>query len=724
MIEEEIVYVRTDEGEAKAKQPRSISSHELRAMLLLIDGRLSVRELRRRFGKSLAIDKSIAELTKLGWVERDREHGGLELDLVDRKLTPETEDEATEESPETAREEISREAQARGAGLMSEPGKLEEVSPVLVDGDLAQPLRDAVEPTPESLDELNPTDESAASEPVDSVATDEEAPTAVEPIEEPVVSPEPDTSVAAEADVTPEHVAVEGSTPQRAEPVLDLTDADDTQSAVSEPRSEPIDASADGERRDPLTEMDDHADHRRIPEPEGPNIADRARGNMIAARFFLERLWRLVLPLAAVLAVVALVAAAFLLPERHRADVTGALERYFGSAVTVGDVRLSKDAGGSLAVERVTVARLPSVSIRSLNLVPDWTASLRAVKWRFRVQMRGIDGDATELASALRSAALDETISTVEFVDAGVLVGAERWGGYDGSLAVDPQSGERRVMLEGENRAVSIQVGASPDGLSLYVVGIQRPLPVFPQAKFDSYELRANMVRDSLTIESFGAAGYGGKIEATGGLVFAPVARLDAQVGLSKVDAARLMELAGSRIALGGTLDAQATLVASSEGVSSLKTLTTLEGTFSIDTGVLGRLDVGAAIRERGTGKLQGGETRFETMAGRLNLSDGALDVRITRLDAGALDANGRLAVARDDALEGRISAAVASGGRRISVPVTVSGTVTAPVLETPRPEPVVQPRAASTEASAEPVVPDASALPADEIPVVPGGLR
>lgn len=724
MIEEEIVYVRTDEGEAKAKQPRSISSHELRAMLLLIDGRLSVRELRRRFGKSLAIDKSIAELTRLGWVERDREHGGLELDLVDRKLTPETEDEATEESPETAREEITREAQARSAGLMSESSELAETAPVLGDGDLSQPPREVLEPTSGSVGSTPSTDEPASSDPVDSGLADRGVSGAVDSIDEPAVSPEPDTSVDAEPDVTPARDTGDGGAHQRAEPVLDLTASDDTRSAVTEPRSEPVDAASDGDRCDPVIEKDDHADLRRIPQPEGPNMADRARGNMIAARFFLERLWRLVLPLAAVLAVVALIAAAFLLPERHRADVTSALERYFGSAVTVGDVRLSKDAGGSLAVERVTVARLPSVSIRSLNLVPDWTASLRAVKWRFRVQMRGIDGDATELASALRSAALDETISTVEFVDAGVLVGAERWGGYDGSLTVDPQSGERRVMLEGENRAVTIQVGASPDGLSLHVVGIQRPLPVFPQAKFDSYELRARMVRDALTIESFGAAGYGGKIEATGGLVFAPVARLDAQIGLSKVDAARLMALAGSRIALGGTLDAQATLLASSEGVSSLKTLTTLEGTISIDTGVLGRLDVGAAIRERGTGKLQGGETRFETMAGRFNFSDGTLEVRITRLDAGALDANGRLAVARDDSLEGRISAAVASGGRRISVPVTVSGTVTAPVLETPRPEPAVQSRPASTEATADPVLPDASALPADEIPVVPGGLR
>ena len=64
----ETVFSRTTEGEARARQPRSISSLELRATLLLVDGKLSVRELKQRFGASLEIESAIGELHRLGLI--------------------------------------------------------------------------------------------------------------------------------------------------------------------------------------------------------------------------------------------------------------------------------------------------------------------------------------------------------------------------------------------------------------------------------------------------------------------------------------------------------------------------------------------------------------------------------------------------------------------------------------------------------------------------------
>ncbi|WP_230971570.1 AsmA family protein [Nitrogeniibacter aestuarii] len=741
MIEEEVVYVRTEEGEAKAKQPRSISSHELRAMLLLIDGRLSVRELRRRFGKSLAIDKSIAELTRLGWVVRDAEHDAAELDLVARKEAPEDEADAIEESPDTALAEVSREAQARAAHRNPEGQSVD--LPLTVDPDFddrknasmdgAGKAQDDADESPDwdpEATEINTytIDAVESVEPVeeyDQTAYEQSETMEEHRVDEPTRMPSDERVDNAEAEVN----ALKSSEP----PVLQLDD--EPSRAASDTRIEPT-----AEREPPADELDDArpepvesqsakvdasaAESERPGGDRGPTIADRTRGSMIAARFFIERLGRLILPLAAVAAVIALVAGAFLLPERHRDDIEAAIVDHLGRPVTMSELRLTEAGGGSLALERVAIPALPSVNAKAVLLKPDWSATLSSFEWRFVAVIVGLNGQAEELGQVMQAPLDYGRLTGIQLVDAGVTVGVERWGGLSGSMAVIGSNGEHEAELYNEDRSLTIKVRPGAHGLALNVVGIQRPLAVFPALKFDSYEMQAELEAERLTVSAFGAAGFGGKVTGEGTLLSAPIAQLDGSVGFSKVDIERFIAVLGWPIALSGSADASLAIKASAETPSLINRTDSLNGSFSVDSGALGRMDFGAALRERGRGKIQGGETRFERLAGDLSYQDGAINVTIKSLDAGALDASGRLLMAVDGELSGRMSAVVASAGRQVRTPITVSGTVTAPVLETPKPVvPVIK---------AEPVVPAPStsspalesSVPGDEVPVAPGELR
>ena len=69
LFTESSVLVRTEEGESAARQPRRVASNRARAALLLLDGQLSVGEMKRRFGESLEVvpgktNQSAEELTK------------------------------------------------------------------------------------------------------------------------------------------------------------------------------------------------------------------------------------------------------------------------------------------------------------------------------------------------------------------------------------------------------------------------------------------------------------------------------------------------------------------------------------------------------------------------------------------------------------------------------------------------------------------------------------
>ena len=63
----DLVYVRTPEGERLARLPRQIPSGQ-RATLLLVDGNITVGELRHRFGATLSIDTALEQLERGGLV--------------------------------------------------------------------------------------------------------------------------------------------------------------------------------------------------------------------------------------------------------------------------------------------------------------------------------------------------------------------------------------------------------------------------------------------------------------------------------------------------------------------------------------------------------------------------------------------------------------------------------------------------------------------------------
>ncbi|QID17747.1 hypothetical protein G3580_08870 [Nitrogeniibacter mangrovi] len=679
MIEEESVYVRTEEGESRARQPRSIASHELRAMLLLVDGRLSVRELKRRFGASLAIDTATEELLRLGWIQPEGETAGIEMDFVGAEID-------AEDAVETAPPDIV-------SADLADAAEGTEVS-----GNGAE--RDA----PVDFD-LTPDDASIGATPEPSMTTaDGSADTRVSEAEPPVAADE------------------QLDAPARVEPAA--------------PAADEVAPYVPGDPREPVIATGEFPPDVALPAPtpidgvRGPNLADRTRGGMIATRFFLGRMWRAFLPLAAIAAVAALVVAAFLLPERHRPEIEAALAHHVGAPVSFGSMRLSAFGGGSLELSDLRVATMPSLRAEGLYLTPDWPASIRAVAWRFKASLVGLEARADALSRLLAANTVREDLSGIHVADAAVRIGPERWGGFTGDVSFDHPGA---VTLVTPDNAVRATLNANGDALGVDVVAINRALGVFPKLTMDSYQLVGTLRGDGLDISRFEAAVFSGKASATGRLDFAQGAQLEVDLTLGKIDARRLMNAVGSSVRLEGAVDGQFALSAAGVQTSAISVAKRIEGRFSIDNGVLRGMDFAAALRERGTGKIQGGETRFETLSGKIDYDGERTLVTLERLAAGALDANGRVEVGKLDSLSGKVGATVVSGGRRVRVPITVSGSLAAPVLETPKP--AAPPSVAASEGGentegapqaegADKAVPVEAPDEAFEIPVGPGDLR
>ncbi|TVT50009.1 MAG: hypothetical protein FHP94_05145 [Denitromonas halophila] len=630
---EDTVYVKTELGDARAKQPRSISSHELRATLLLIDGRITVREMKRRFGSSLAIDPAVSELLREG--------------LIQAK---------------------SAAADASAAMLTAEPDP---------DDEAAESLLVVVEAPPEAP-EVEVID-------VAEVDTDEVA------------------AGAGAQSVKDERIEPEGEIPGLDEPI----DPDGVQEPVV----------GESERDKPITD-----------EPPAlvvsPRLGDSTRGGMIALGFFVERLWRGLLPIAAFLLIGALVVAAFLLPERYRADVESAMSNQLGTSVRFGGLRASFAGGGSLQLSDVRVEAIPSLRASEVYLIPDWPASLRAVDWRVTVKITELRGTPSAFARVLAMPARSSAVVETLFERLSVTAGGEQWALLSGSVTHD-QNGATATLRDALG-GLSVTATGDGDALRVDAVAVNQVLPVFSQIPFNTMQVVGRLSDEGFDVSSFGASALDGKLSGSAKLVWEDNTRMSAEVALSQINAEGLLKRLGSSVRLSGSVSGAFTLGGVAAHPSEIRYASSVNGRFDVANGALGGIDLGAAMRERGSGKIQGGETRFETMSGTLTRKAESLEVKVSRLEAGALEASGTFKIGALESLSGALTTVVGRGDRRVRLPVDIGGSLAAPTLEARLPPPVVEAPAAPAvgvdafEASLGPETPGASL----EVPVVPGSLR
>ncbi len=311
------------------------------------------------------------------------------------------------------------------------------------------------------------------------------------------------------------------------------------------------------------------------------------------------------------------------------------------------------------------------------------------------------------------------TETTLERVS--VAVAGEHWGGLSGAIT----QGEQGTVATLRDALGGLSVTATRDGEALRIdaVAVDRLLPVFPQIPVNTLQIVGKLSDDAFDISSFGAAALDGKLSGSARLTWAESARIVAEVSLGQINVERLFNRLGAGGRIGGSLSGDFSLEGIAAHPSEIRVASVLEGRFELSNGVLGGMDFGAAMRERGGGKIQGGETRFELLAGEVMRKSGGLEIQVARLDAGALNARGSVQVGALEALSGQLSTVVGAGARRIRLPVDLGGSLAAPTLEARLPPPAVVPVAATQgatdEAAAE--APESVSL---EVPVAPGTLQ
>lgn len=192
-----------------------------------------------------------------------------------------------------------------------------------------------------------------------------------------------------------------------------------------------------------------------------------------------------------------------------------------------------------------------------------------------------------------------------------------------------------------------------------------------PEPPLGEVTLKGTLGPDGLQVGEFAGSLFSGELAGSGRLSWQNGWRLSARLTAKRIDATRLARAWIREGNAGGEL----LLLAEAATPRELLPRANLSGSFAMERGVLGGVDLDKLLQERGMGE----ETRFESLGGNFGVEAQRIELTSINLVAADLKASGALNVDAARNVSGRLVVDARSAGPRRGLNLKISGTLAAP---------------------------------------------
>lgn len=205
-------------------------------------------------------------------------------------------------------------------------------------------------------------------------------------------------------------------------------------------------------------------------------------------------------------------------------------------------------------------------------------------------------------------------------------------------------------------------------------------LPLGPPLDLKHLKARGKLVSHKLVLDTVEIEGYQGRLEGRGTLGWKRDWNFEFVSQGRSLRLEPLLEVFEQR-KLDGSLDGECSGKLRGKTFNALFRNPTLNCDFRIANGVLYNTDLeqAASLIKRDTDTT--GDTPFDQLNGRLHMAKGRIRLDEINIRSTALEAKGHVVIDSTDQLAGEMSVGLKNTGGMVSVPLSVSGVVSEPVL-------------------------------------------
>jgi hypothetical protein len=352
------------------------------------------------------------------------------------------------------------------------------------------------------------------------------------------------------------------------------------------------------------------------------------------------------------------------------AEYERAASQALGRRVKIGSANYSLVTGLQVKFSDVSVG---DARIGRVRAYPELGALLGGRKAFSRIELEGLTLPQESVGDALFA-----RINTGNFSVARVLAQDFK---ADGALPLPPLAVELAFGPDGAMRSASVR---GPDGLVAKLVpkggevqfdltANRFTLPIAQEITLAQFGMKGSATRSAMNITAWDGELYNGTLSGTARLRWGGTWNLDGAITARGVNAA----VFAPALLSDGRLEGTGRFSMSGAEPAKLARGGRLEGSFTVNKGVLGSFDLSRAIQT--AGKESTGSTRFAEMNGQGIYDRGAVALRNVTIGAGALNAGASADIAQTGALSGRIVADVRTASQTLRATLQLGGTLKEP---------------------------------------------
>ena len=207
--------------------------------------------------------------------------------------------------------------------------------------------------------------------------------------------------------------------------------------------------------------------------------------------------------------------------------------------------------------------------------------------------------------------------------------------------------------------------------------------PIGPRLEFDDLAATAVIDREQAVVTRIEGRVARSAVKGVAKLNWGGDIRAAGEFSITNGDLGRLLAAFTRDFAANGTLNANVSYAVRGSTLATLFANPRIEANFNIEKGTLSNVDIVRAIQSPLRDGVRGGNTKFDVLAGSLQIAGNRYSYRQLRLNSGPMNANGSFDIAPEGELSGRITAEV--GTKSVIVArgaLTVAGSVKAPLLK------------------------------------------
>lgn len=245
----------------------------------------------------------------------------------------------------------------------------------------------------------------------------------------------------------------------------------------------------------------------------------------------------------------------------------------------------------------------------------------------------------------------------------------------DADIALGPDGAARSATLRGAEGLVA-KLAQKDGAMEFEVSAAQFTLPIAPQVTLGNFGMKGTATREEMRIASWDGTTLDGNVAGSGVIRWGSTWQADGAFTVRGINAAVFAPALLSE----GKAEGSGKFSLNGPEPAKLIDGGRIEGSFTINKGALGSVDLSRALQTGG--RQASGRTPFTEMTGQGVYDKGMVQLRNVTIGAGALNAGASADINASGAISGRIVADVKTGSQTLRASFNLGGTVRDPQVK------------------------------------------